>query len=310
MAVRRAVFSGLVATGAVVSWASISDDEYALALRNRLDSVPILHDAWAWSRVQLDEMSSSFTKPVRDSLLPSWPLPMMPPETPQPMTVVIDLEDTLVKSTWDRRYGWRHAKRPGADEFLLTLARNGLEVVIFSSNIFGIADPVVSLLDTKGCVMHRLYRDACWFKEGKYIKDLSKLNRDERRIIIIDDDPDAYSMQPDNAIPIRKFVDPTDKSDTELREHLPFIDALVIEDARAKQQGRVADVRATLRTYRNASKLQGGKSYAAIYNHLRLSRMSQHEEKKTKGLGGWARGGQPRGMQMASKGLQDAAKRI
>jgi TFIIF-interacting CTD phosphatase-like protein len=32
----------------------------------------------------------------------------------------------------------------------------------------------------QGYVMHRLFREATLFKDGKYIKDLSKLNRDLR----------------------------------------------------------------------------------------------------------------------------------
>ena len=102
--------------------------------------------------------------------LSDWPPPMVPPETPQPMVLVVDLEDTLVKSTWDRRYGWRHAKRPGVDRFLEQMSKS-YEIVIFTSNMFGIADPVVSNLDTKGYVLHRLFRDACWYKDGVYVKN-------------------------------------------------------------------------------------------------------------------------------------------
>ena len=53
-------------------------------------------------------------------------------------------------------------------------------------------------------------------------------------------------------------MDPADKSDTELKEHLSFIDALVVEDARAKQQGRVADVRAIARQHADRAAAHGG----------------------------------------------------
>ena len=72
-------------------------------------------------------MASPFTAPSRAKLLPDWPLdylqPPIPADTPCPHTLVLDMEDTLICSTWDRRYGWRHAKRPGADEFLKELSR-------------------------------------------------------------------------------------------------------------------------------------------------------------------------------------------
>eukprot|EP00937_MAST-01D_sp_MAST-1D-sp2_P003876 g3876.t1 len=281
---RGYVFGGGVVAAGMMSWVAISDDSYATAARESLDSVAVLHDAAAWTRVQWREMTSSFTRPVRDELLPNWPPVQLPPDTPQPMTLVVNLEGTLVKSTWDRRYGWRHAKRPGADRFLERMAKN-FELVIFSANIFGVADPVVTLLDPKGCVYHRLYRDACWYKEGKYIKDLSKLNRDEKRIIIVDNKPEAYSMQPDNAIPIAEFTDPGDKGDQALEELLPLLEALALADAR---QQRRTDVRTTLAQYKETAK-HTGRSYAELYQEMVLRHEMSQRAKQTKGLGGFAR---------------------
>ena len=103
--------------------------------------------AWRWVLAQLDEISRPFSEPVRDKLLPDWPFfPNIPPDTPCPPTLVLDLEGTLVKSTWDKKYGWRHAKRPGVDKFLLEMSRY-YEIVFFSPNIAGNAEPIMNLLD-------------------------------------------------------------------------------------------------------------------------------------------------------------------
>ena len=99
---------------------------------------------------------------------------------PCPHTLVLDLENTLVSSTWDRKYGWRHAKRPGVDNFLTSLSQY-YEIVLFSPSLPGVAEPVVNSLDKNGCIMHRLYREATSFVDGVHVKDLKALNRPMRR---------------------------------------------------------------------------------------------------------------------------------
>jgi len=74
-------------------------------------------------------------------------MPNVPHDIPVPHTLVLDLEATLVSSTWDRKYGWRHAKRPGVDRFLMELAQY-YEIILYSPSIEGIAGPVV--LDCRG----------------------------------------------------------------------------------------------------------------------------------------------------------------
>jgi import inner membrane translocase subunit TIM50 len=306
----RAVFTGLGVGSVAIAWLAISDDDVASGARGALFAVPGVSDAATFLTVNVQEMASPWTKPVRDKLLSDWPPPMVPPETPQPMVLVVDLEDTLVKSTWDRRYGWRHAKRPGVDRFLEQMSKS-YEIVIFTSNMFGIADPVVSNLDTKGYVLHRLFRDACWYKDGVYVKDLSKLNRDERRIVIIDDDPQAYSMQPNNAVPIAPYEDPTDKGDSALMDLVPFLEALVVEDARTRHRG---DTRNVLGNYRKQSEAQGGRSYADIYNEKLVMHQMSKAQAKEKGLGGWARGAgtvKPKpGQQVVAAELKAQAQQI
>lgn len=38
-------------------------------------------------------------------------------------TLVLDLDDTLVHSDWTRGRGWRTFKRPGAEDFIRTMAQ-------------------------------------------------------------------------------------------------------------------------------------------------------------------------------------------
>lgn len=54
-------------------------------------------------------------------------------------------------------------------------------------------------------VSYALFREGCRYKDGKLIKDLSLLNRDLGKTIIVDVDEDSYSLQPENAIPVAKW---------------------------------------------------------------------------------------------------------
>lgn len=183
-----------------------------------------------WITEKVSAACTPFTNPSRDKLLPDWPLEYLniSPDVPCPHTLVIDLDDTLVRATWDRRYGWRHAKRPGVDAFLREMSKY-YEVVLFTSNINGVADPVMFMLDKEGYAMHKLYRDATRFVRGTHCKDISRLNRDQRKIVVLDDDPRAVQLQPENAILVKPYLDPTDRTDTELEDITPFLIAIVNE---------------------------------------------------------------------------------
>ena len=149
-------------------------------------------------------------------------IPNIPPDFPAPPTLVLDLENTLVCSTWDRKYGWRHAKRPGVDKFLATLAQY-YEIVIFTPSPEGLAIPVLDSLDSKGYALHRLHRDATHYHNGVHCKDLSWLNRPLRKIVVLDDDPAALQFQPENLIRVKPYDDPNDREDNTLERITPLL---------------------------------------------------------------------------------------
>ncbi len=172
--------------------------------------------------VGLTDAIEEFAVPSRKKLIPDWnQIPNIPPNIPQPPTLVLDLENTLVCSTWDRKYGWRHAKRPGVDKFLAKLSQY-YEIVIFSPSSDGIAQPVVASLDPNGYIMHQLYRDATNYQNGVHCKDLSWLNRSLRRVIVLDDDPEALKFQPENLIRVKPY-DNTNADDDTLERITPLL---------------------------------------------------------------------------------------
>ncbi|KAI8986604.1 HAD-like domain-containing protein [Pilobolus umbonatus] len=174
------------------------------------------------------------SKPIRDKLLPD-PLPAPYQRT---HTLVINMDETLVYSTWDKKHGWRHAKRPGVDYFLPYIAQM-YEIVVFTSQPSMNAEPILEKLDQNKAIMYRLYRDSTHYVDGKHYKDLSHLNRDLSKVIIMDSNPEAFSLQPENGIALKPWKG--DPKDTGLLEYIPFLEDIAIGD--------VQDVRPLLKSY-------------------------------------------------------------
>ncbi|KAH1055935.1 hypothetical protein J1N35_034000 [Gossypium stocksii] len=153
-------------------------------------------------------------------------------------TIVLDLDETLVHSSQDPPpktydfmikpsiYGLRMnfyvLKRPGVDEFLEAISKK-YEVVVFTAGLEPYASLLLDILDPKGLISHRLYRDSCkQLGRGRFIKDLSKIGRDLKQVVIVDDNPKSYTLQPANAIPIKRFED--DIEDRELEKLMVFFE--------------------------------------------------------------------------------------
>lgn len=149
-------------------------------------------------------------------------MPNVPQDIPVPHTLVLDLEQTLVTATWTRKNGWKYAKRPGVDKFLQELAQY-YEIVLYSPSSEYTADPVVAALDKTGCIMHRLYRESNQFYNGLYVKPLDRLNRNVKRMIVLDDDPEAVPFHPENLVRIKPYTDGSNREDNSLERILPFL---------------------------------------------------------------------------------------
>jgi len=170
-------------------------------------------------------------------------LPPLPPEEKGKKTLVLDLDETLVHSSFkpipDPDFvisieldGVIHRvyvrKRPGVDNFLRAVGEK-YEVVVFTASLAKYADPLLDILDRSKCVKVRLFREACVQHYGNYVKDLTHLGRQLEQTIIIDNSPFSYMFQPDNAIPISSWF--SDKNDRQLYDLLPFLDSLLpVED--------------------------------------------------------------------------------
>ena len=139
-------------------------------------------------------------KPVELSEEITFFLPDKSEEFDRKKTLVLDLDETLVHSaiktndsadmTLDlmidqNSYKVSVLKRPWVNEFLNRCA-DLFEIVIFTASLPEYADPLLDQLDKDKVISHRLYRQHCTVLSNRYTKDLTKLNRDLKEVIIVD----------------------------------------------------------------------------------------------------------------------------
>lgn len=210
-----------------------------------LDEARKYHDApdgWSPSAIykrlktRLGDYFGYYTEPAFPTLLPKMGAGMMPP-----YTLVFSLEDLLVSSKWTPKDGWQVAKRPGVDYFLRYLSQY-YELVLFTSVYSMNADMVLRKLDPFSIITFPLFREATRYVKGSVVKDLSYLNRELSKTIIIDTKKEHVQLQPENAILLPKWsgaqADPHTK---DLVALIPFLEYVATSGT--------ADIRPILKSY-------------------------------------------------------------
>lgn len=172
-------------------------------------------------------------------------LPLLPPPAPDMIgkhCLVLDLDETLVHSSFkpipnpdfiipveieEQIHKVYVLKRPGVDQFLQEMGPL-FEIVVFTASLSKYADPVLDLLDSTRVVHFRLFREACTNYKGNYVKDLSRLGRDLKHTIIIDNSPTSYLFHPENSLPSETWYD--DPADNELLRMIPILQTVTKMD--------------------------------------------------------------------------------
>ena len=173
---------------------------------------------------------SSFTPTNHSSIYQedTFLLPQKSPEFTDKKTLILDLDETLVHSSFTPfekndivlnvdfdgiMYNIYVLVRPGAKNFIKNISKY-FEVVTFTASLSNYASPLLDLLDSEHNIKYRLYREHCTFLNGIYIKDLKRLNRNLKDLIIVDNSPLAYAFHSENGLPIKTWYD--DPNDIEL----------------------------------------------------------------------------------------------
>ena len=127
-------------------------------------------------------------------------------------TLVLDLDETLVHYVEDEESAYIQI-RPGTEDFILDLS-NYFEIIIFTAALKNYADIVIDSIDPNNKIMGRLYRNHTNKVGDINFKDLSKLGRDLKNVIIIDNNSCNFGLQPKNGLVIKDFEG--DENDDEL----------------------------------------------------------------------------------------------
>uniref|UniRef100_A0A915M4Q8 Mitochondrial import inner membrane translocase subunit TIM50 n=1 Tax=Meloidogyne javanica TaxID=6303 RepID=A0A915M4Q8_MELJA len=160
-------------------------------------------------------------EPSREKLLPD---PVKAPYHQPKYTVVLELRNVLVSPQWDYKKGHYFVKRPALDYFIDMIGYPNFEL----------AAPIVTQIDPQGQrINHALFRDCTKYVNGTHVKDLSRLNRDLKKVIYIDWEPAAFQLNPENVLCVPKWNgDMNDTSLVDLAELLKTIHLSDVEDVR------------------------------------------------------------------------------
>ena len=216
----------------------------------------------------------------------------LPPKTSQfHKTLVLDLDETLIHSYFDcpsprppdlsydiliekKKIHVNSMIRPGAREFLDNVS-SIFEIVIFTASLSEYANPLLDFIDKNKICNFRLYREhCCSFSNGfsnSFTKDLKKLDRDMKNLLIVDNNPKSYMLNKENGIPIKTWVE--DINDRELYRLIPYLIFLASE--------KVKDVRPFLKQVNSGSILNYEKFDKIISDFNIDSGRNKKEDNKT-----------------------------
>lgn len=170
-----------------------------------------------------------------------YPKSLLHPVRANSKTLILDLDETLIHSQSrgkpsmmghmvEVRLDKRHAtlyyvhKRPFCDDFLKLVCK-WYNVVVFTASVQEYADPVIDWLEQEQRFFSkRYYRQHCTKVGNGYVKDLTCVDKDLSKLLIIDNSPISYMMHENNAIAIEGWIN--DPTDVDLLCLLPVLNAL------------------------------------------------------------------------------------
>ena len=155
-------------------------------------------------------------------------------------TLVLDLTDTLINVQYTDNHQTFNL-RPGLFSFLNAI-KPIYELVSFTSETKEYSDMILNEIEkNKKYFDYNLYTEHLTLYGNKFVKDITKLGRDIKKVIIVDDDPENFRFTPENGIQISPYLGDSTKDDTTLFE----LKRLLI----LFQRTGVDDIRKAIKTY-------------------------------------------------------------
>ena len=146
--------------------------------------------------IQKNEKTSSYLPPIKK---------------PYKYTLVLDLDETLIHyktelmQNADKQNKNILILRPNLLLFLKEM-KQIYELVLFSYATYEYIEKILKIIESKEKFFNYILdRRHITYENGSYVKNLSLIGRDLKNVIIIDDKPQAFKMNPENGIFIKPF---------------------------------------------------------------------------------------------------------
>ena len=169
-------------------------------------------------------------------------------------TLVLDLDETLIyfqKNNNILNNGFNNNKnslifRPGLLDFLHKM-KSLYELVLFSFGTKEYVDYILRFIEKQEKIFeYVLYRQHATYEKGQYVKNISLLGRDLKKIIIVDDIPHVFKLQKNNGICIKSFYGDIISDRNTLK-----ILGMILEKIRFDADENDGDIRKSLKKQRN-----------------------------------------------------------
>ncbi|XP_053460825.1 mitochondrial import inner membrane translocase subunit TIM50 isoform X2 [Nycticebus coucang] len=162
--------AGLLGAGGTVSVIYIFGnnpvDETGAKIPDEFDNDPILLQQLRRTYKYFKDYRQMIIEPTSPCLLPD---PLQEPYYQPPYTLVLELTGVLLHPEWSTAF------------------------------------PLIDSVDPHGFISYRLFRDATRYMDGHHVKDISCLNRDPARVVVVDCKKEAFSLQPYNGVALRPW---------------------------------------------------------------------------------------------------------
>jgi Dullard-like phosphatase family protein len=190
----------------------------------------------------------------------STPIYYLPPISPTfKFTLVLDLDETLLHVTKinNKLSLYNNSSttvkviyRPHLFSFLSRMKKI-YEIILFTVSLPEYANKIINLIENKEKYFsYKLFRQHATFYQNKdYVKDISKLGRDLKRVIIVDDMPQNFSLQKENGISVKPFYG-DNANDMTLSKLGSILERIRFDNEDIKGSDEI-DVRKSIRKYKD-----------------------------------------------------------
>ena len=157
-------------------------------------------------------------------------------------TVVLDLDETLVNVNQNGICNLR----PGLFSFLNAI-KPYYEIISFTNGAKSYSDLIIKQIEARNQYFdYNLYREHSFLCGKEFLKDISRIGRDMKKIIIVDNISNNFKLNPENGIQIAPYFGEYSKNDTvlfELKKLLVMFHKLEYEDLRVAIKNYAKDIK-------------------------------------------------------------------